>query len=94
MFDLDYYNEITDYGKLSNELVERRRTIYKNPAVNNNKTNLQRDIWLNQINNFNRKHIGYSAWFNNNKVIKKTYTDEYLNNIKSQMDDDRLQGLN
>lgn len=81
MFDLEYYNEITDYGKLSNELDERLRTQYNKPPVNTKKINLQRDIWRNQLDNFNRKHIGYSAWFNNNKVIKKTYTDEYLDKL-------------
>jgi hypothetical protein len=87
MFDLEYYNEITDYGKLIEIITERRRTLYETQMKPPNKTkiNKQRDIWFYQLEQFNTKHIGYSNWFNNNKVIKKLYTDEYLNNIDNRL---------
>ena len=83
MFDLEYYNEITDYGKFCKELDEKLRTQYQKPAINPKKINIQRDKWFYYIEQFTSKHKGYSNWFKtcDNRVIKKLYTDEYYDNL-------------
>jgi hypothetical protein len=89
MFDLEYYNEITDYGNFKKEINEKLRTQYQKPAINTKKINIERDKWFNYIEQFTNKHKGYSAWFMtyDNKVIKKQklYTDEYYDNLDNRL---------
>lgn len=66
MFDLEYYNEIIDYGKLKKELAERIQTQYKKPAINPKKINLYRDAYIQQLDLFDIKHTSdYRFWYNN-----------------------------
>lgn len=96
MFDLEYYNEITDYGKLSNEIqeVKRKITVYrkqkdKNKLMENIEYNNNRLVIM---NTFNRKHTyAYSKWYHNyyNKLPRKypthIYNDKYIDNMVNRL---------
>jgi hypothetical protein len=96
MFDLEYYNEITDYGKLIEERLEAKRkiTVYrkqkdKNKLIENIDYNNNHLIIMNI---FNRKHTyAYNKWYDNyyNKLPIKspnyTYTDEWQNNMVDRL---------
>jgi hypothetical protein len=94
MFDLEYYNEITNYGKLIEEILETKRkiTVYrkqkdKNKLIENIDYNNNRLIIMNI---FNRKHTyAYNNWYDDyyNKLPIKssTYTDEWYNNMINKL---------
>ena len=66
MFDLEYYNDIINYGKLKKELEQRVQTQYQTPAINNNKVNLIRDAYFQQLDLFDIRHTSdYRFWYNN-----------------------------
>lgn len=90
MFDLEYYNEIIDYGKLCNEIQEAKRkiTVYrkqkdKNKLMENIDYNNNRLIIMNI---FNRKHTyAYSNWYNKLPIKHPTYNDEYIDNMANRL---------
>jgi hypothetical protein len=96
MFDLEYYNEITDYGKLVEEILKaQRKTIVY--IKQKDKKQLMENIDYNNnrliiMNIFNRKHTyAYNNWYDNyyNKLSIKshnyTYNDEWHNNITNRL---------
>jgi hypothetical protein len=94
MFDLEYYNEIIDYGKIKEEImnVKRKITVYrkqkdKNKLMENIEYNNNRLIIMNI---FNRKHTyAYNNWYDDyyNKlpINSPTYTDEWHNNMVNKL---------
>ena len=94
MFDLEYYNEIIDYGKLVDKIMEERRQLYN---IKKNKKQLMENIEYNNnrlivMDIFNRKHtFAYINWYDNyyNKLpiksLKTTWTDEYYKNIPNRL---------
>lgn len=84
MFDLEYYNEITDFGKLAEKLYEecrkRGNSGFKN--ISNNKTTTKErnaikcEHYLNGLILFEKKHSNsycswYANYYNKNHVMDK-----------------------
>ena len=86
MFDLEYYNEITDYGVIYNNLLEGRRMLYKTHIDKKRREEyrIYTEKTLRDLVIFDKRHTpDYGKWFcnYNNKIpiksLNQTWTDEY-----------------
>ncbi len=86
MFDLNYYNEITDFGKLCDEIINKVRVMGCTNSVYINKTDRKiqnvahREEMMNKITLFHNKHgksyyVWYVKYFKNDVKLVNSYSD-------------------
>jgi len=97
MFDLEYYNQITDFGKLYEEFIVNSRNIRsmsRDNVCNQNKTKRkakmlkETEYYINELGAFLSIHKnGYYEWYddyyNRESLIKKT--DKHFKNNEDEI---------
>jgi len=94
MFDLEYYNEITDYNRIYEEIMEGRRQLYNTKVDKKRRMEYieYTEKCIRDMSIFERKHtLAYNNWYNNyyNKLpiksLKTTWTDEYYESTNNRL---------